>query len=428
MNRSSRTAVRGLALAGAAALALALFSSPAAGRVPLGADLVMDGSDDDALSDGSDDDALYGVTDVVVKLKPGETIEVFSSRWRTSVIDQVGSLRIYLLQPPQDTTAEELASQMESDPALEWVEPNYSNGQPEGDPTYKWGEGNPRVVGNDPGAWTEQPALTTVRAREAHDKSTGVGTVVAVADTGFQLNHPGLVGRLASGGYDFVDNDGLPAEAANGTDDDNDGRIDEGRGHGTHVAGIVLAVAPGSRIMPLRVLDDEGRGHIWMVAEAIWWASAHGADVINLSLGTDVESELLSEAVDDAEDEDIVVVASAGNDAQTQPQWPAADDEVLAVASTSRDDQRSPFSNYGSWVDVAAPGQAIISTFPASVYARWDGTSMAAPFVAGQAALLRAQRPEADEDLLIRRIRSTAVPVGSGLGAGRIDLLASVLR
>jgi len=178
--------------------------------------------------------------------------------------------------------------------------------------------------------------------------------------------------------------------------------------------------------MALRVLDDEGRGDVWVTAEAIWWATAHGADVINLSLGTADESELLSEAVDDAEDEDVIVVASAGNDGASRPQWPAAYDDVLAVASTSLSDRPSPFTNRGSWVDVAAPGQGIVSTFPRAVYARWDGTSMAAPFVAGQAALLRAQRPGSDGEDVAARIRAEAVPVGTGLGAGRIDLAASL--
>jgi len=149
--------------------------------------------------------------------------------------------------------------------------------------------------------------------------------------------------------------------------------------------------------------------------------------VINLSLGTAADSELLEDAVEDAEEDGAVVVASAGNDSRSQKQWPAADDDVVAVASVTPTDARSPFSNVGPWVDVAAPGQCIVSTFPRGVYARWDGTSMAAPFVAAQAALLRGQRPAADPEYLVALIKQTAVPVGPGLGAGRIDLAASLL-
>ena len=120
--------------------------------------------------------------------------------------------------------------------------------------------------------------------------------------------------------------------------------------------------------------------------------------------------------------------ASGGNDSRSLRQWPAADEDAVAVAGVTPTDLRSPFTNFGRWVDVAAPGQGIISSFPRRVYARWDGTSMAAPFVAGQVALLRAQRPTADAETLVARIKRTAVPVGAGLGAGRIDLAASLQR
>ncbi len=150
--------------------------------------------------------------------------------------------------------------------------------------------------------------------------------------------------------------------------------------------------------------------------------------MINLSLGTAADSELLEDAVEDAEEDGAIVVASAGNDNRSQKQWPAADEDALAVASVTPTDVRSPFSNFGAWVDVAAPGQGIISSFPLSVYAKWDGTSMATPFVAGQAALLRSQRPGADPDELMARIKRTAVPAGAGLGGGRIDMAASLLR
>ncbi len=378
--------------------------------------------------DGPNDDALVGVTDVVVKLRPTQTIEEINAKYGTRVLDQVTPVRTYLLSPPATTTPEQLAERMENDAELrlEWGEPNYSDGHPEGNPTYKWDRGEPLVVGSDPMAWGGQRARTTIRTADAHEITRAKGTVVAVLDTGFRLNHPGLVDRFTANGYDFVDDNADPSETFNGVDDDGDGRTDEGRGHGTHVAGIVAVVAPGAKIMPLRVLDDEGLGYVWTAAEAIRWASKRGADVINLSLGTRADSELLEDAVEDAEEDGAVVVASAGNDNRSAKQWPAADDDVVAVASVTPTDDRSPFSNFGPWVDVAAPGQRIVSPFPQQVYARWDGTSMAAPFVAGQAALLRARRPAAESEDLVALIKQTAVPVGAGLGAGRIDLAASL--
>ncbi|MDQ3627535.1 MAG: S8 family serine peptidase [Actinomycetota bacterium] len=378
--------------------------------------------------DGPAEDALEGVTAVVVKLAGSQTIEEINARYGTTVVDQVTPIRTYLLEPPPTTTPTRLVEDLESDLQLqlEWVEPNFADGQPEGSPTYRWDNGSPVVVGSDPAAWRSQQALSTIRGAEAHQTTRGEGTVVAVLDTGVHLGHPGLSDRFTTDGYDFVDDDFVPEETRNGVDDDADGRIDEGWGHGTHVAGVVSAVAPDARIMPLRVLDDEGLGFVWTTAEAIRWASARGADVINLSLGTAADSALLEDAVEDAEEDGAVVVAAAGNENRSQPQWPAADDDAVGVGSVSPADVRSPFSNHGSWVDVAAPGQDIVSTFPAQVYARWDGTSMATPFVSGQAALLRARRPAVEVEQLIRRIRRTAVPVGAGLGGGRIDLAASL--
>lgn len=410
--------VRGRAWIGTVALGLALLMPipPAAG----------DGPSDD----GPNDDAFTGVTDVVVKLTGSQTIGEINAKYGTTVLDQIAPTRTYLLDPPATTTPVQLVEDLENDPALllEWVEPNFADGQPEGNPTYKWDNGKPSIVGSDPTSWRRQRALTTVRAPQAHETTRGEGTVVAVLDTGFRLSHPGLSGRFTANGYDFVDDDTVPAESQNRIDDDADGRTDEGWGHGTHVAGVIAAVAPASKIMPLRVLDDEGTGFVWTTAEAIRWASDRNADVINLSLGTAADSELLEDAVEDAEEDGAIVVASAGNDNRSQKQWPAADEDALAVASVTPTDVRSPFSNFGAWVDVAAPGQGIISSFPLSVYAKWDGTSMATPFVAGQAALLRSQRPGADPDELMARIKRTAVPAGAGLGGGRIDMAASLLR
>ena len=169
-------------------------------------------------------------------------------------------------------------------------------------------------------------------------------------------------------------------------------------GHGTHVAGIVKLVAPQASIMPLRVLDREGYGTTFHVAEAIAYADANGADVINLSLGTPSWSMLLREKVDEAISHGVVVVAAAGNYNSLQPQYPASNvlpaaldkDGLLAVTSVSAAQKKSDFANYGTWVDIVAPGEEILSTYPVSKYAYWSGTSMATPFVSGEAALIHS--------------------------------------
>ncbi|PAD75289.1 MULTISPECIES: S8 family peptidase [Paenibacillus] len=210
--------------------------------------------------------------------------------------------------------------------------------------------------------------------------------VIAVLDTGVQLDHPELAPKLVSG-YDFVDGDAAPYD---------------GNGHGTHVAGIVAAatnnargiagVAPLASIMPVRVLDNSGSGNLSSVASGIIYAVNQGARVINLSLGSRSAAQTLQHAIQYAWDRGVVVIAAAGNENTNAPAYPAYYPNVIAVASTNQRDARSSFSNYGNWVDVAAPGDQILSTHLRGNYAYLSGTSMAAPHVAGVAGLLAAQQ------------------------------------
>jgi subtilisin family serine protease len=169
-------------------------------------------------------------------------------------------------------------------------------------------------------------------------------------------------------------------------------------GHGTHVTGIVARLAPDSKILPVRVLNVDGRGNVFILAYAIDWAVEHGADVINLSLGADADSEVLSDAVARAQEQGVVIVASAGNDNAETKKYPAAFPGVLSITAVDAANRKALFANYGEdWVDLAAPGVGITSTIPVSgslLYATWSGTSMATPFAAGAAALVLEYVPE----------------------------------
>jgi thermitase len=262
--------------------------------------------------------------------------------------------------------------------------------------------------------------------------STGSGMVVAVLDTGAQLDHPALASQLVAG-YDFVDDDTVPADEGNGLDDDDDELVDETVGHGTHVAGIVLLVAPESRIMPLRVLNSDGVGSVFQAAEAIIYATDQGAQVLNLSLGTGLQSQVLQEAVDYARAAGVMIVAAAGNLNSTEPQYPAADEGVIAVAALDEQQLKTSFSNYGSWVDLATPGESIYSALPTDGYGWWSGTSMATPFVSGQIALLCSLAPwltpaQIEGQLLTKALNLDDLnPDYAGqLGAGEPDVAASL--
>ncbi len=225
---------------------------------------------------------------------------------------------------------------------------------------------------------------------------TGAGAVVAVVDTGIDAAHPAFSGRITEG-WDFVDGDNDPAD---------------GNGHGTHVAGIVAAAAdsqtpggaPEATIMPVRVLDDSGAGSNDTVAQGILWAAEHGADVINLSIGDAGPADRFRKggpvalAIRAVSTQATVVVA-AGNDAQYEQLFRAGVDALVVVA-TDPAGQPAPFTNVGDSRAVAAPGVDIRSTalttpsimFPQGTdgYATLSGTSMAAPFVSAEAALLAA--------------------------------------
>ncbi|MCU1676002.1 MAG: peptidase and in kexin sedolisin [Frankiales bacterium] len=254
-------------------------------------------------------------------------------------------------------------------------------------------------------------------------------TIVAIVDTGVDLTHPDLRGRIVAG-RDFVDNDATPQDE---------------NGHGTQVAGIVGAV-PGNgrgiagvvwnaRIMPIRVLDADGYGFDDTIAKGIMWAADHGAGVINLSLGGPEADKVLQTAVRYATKRGALVVIAAGNDGTGVVQYPAAYSEAVAVGATDSTGRLTLFSSYGDWVDVAAPGWNVLSTalrFPGSgSYIAESGTSFSAPYVAGIAALVRAQHPRWSVAQVRRQLLTTARDAGAPgfdpfYGFGVVDAAAAL--
>lgn len=260
--------------------------------------------------------------------------------------------------------------------------------------------------------------------------------VVAVIDTGVDLEHPEFAGKLVDG-WDWANDDGRP---------------DDDHGHGSHVAGIIGAlsnngngvagVAWNTRIMPLKTLRGDGAGYAsWSIA-AVTWAADHGADVINMSLGSVYYNKAYQDAINYARSQGVLVVASAGNcgdgfyylngcNYQDQPSYPGAYNNVMAVASTTQADGQSSFSTQGLYVDIAAPGSSIYSAKKDGSYGYMSGTSQAAPHVAGLAALVKAAYPGYGPDQIQATIQEAAVDLGvSGkdiqFGWGRIDAAAAL--
>jgi subtilisin family serine protease len=229
-------------------------------------------------------------------------------------------------------------------------------------------------------------------------------------------------------GWNFVDGNNDTTESRNDP-------LTTVAGHGTFIAGLVALLAPECRIMPVRTFPVEGVTDAFTVAAAVKYAADHGADVINLSLGSSAPSALLQEALVDARARGIMIVAAVGNDgSETNPQFPSILPEVLAVAAIDVSSHKASFSNFGNHVDVCAPGDRLVSTFPGNregEYARWSGTSFAAPLAAAEAALvLSADRHQPDVKQVIE---DTAVGIdhlnpglAAKLGKGRIDPLRAL--
>lgn len=249
--------------------------------------------------------------------------------------------------------------------------------------------------------------------------------IVAVVDTGVDLKHPDLKGHLLPG-YNVFDSSKPPQDDV---------------GHGTHVAGIIGAIVNNgegvagmtwfNKILPVKALDSTGAGTTYSVAEGIIWAADHGAKVINLSLGNYAEAQFLHDAVKYAYDKDVVIIAATGNDNTERPGYPAAYPEVFAVSATDQKRARAPFSNYGDYVDVVAPGSSIASTYPNNQYAALSGTSMACPHVTALAALIRSENPALTNEQVMDIMRKNVIDLGvkgrdKYFGYGQIDVMKAL--
>lgn len=267
--------------------------------------------------------------------------------------------------------------------------------------------------------WPSEWAPAKVNAPAAWDLTTGSEKIViAILDSGVDYSQPDLQGAFVPG-RDIVNSDSDPGDDY---------------GHGTQVAGVAAARSNNGigiasycwrcAVMPVKVLGATGAGSVADVAAGIVWATDHGARVINLSFGTTSASPTLSDAVKYAHDRGVVLVAAAGNSSSNTPTYPAAFPEVIGVAGSTSTDELTNASNFGSWVDVAAPG-CNFTTGVRSWYGTFCGTSSAAPAVAGIAGLALSLAPGAGNTQVEEAIEKTAVPVPY-VRYGRVDAAATL--
>jgi thermitase len=383
---------------------------------------------------------------VLVKFKggapPDRAVATLAHRGLRAVV-QIPRLGVLAVAVPQGQERAALES-LRRDPLVAYAELNHAARALE--------------APDDP-RWPEQWNMALIRADLAWEVITDThGIVIAALDSGVDLGHPDLEARIWTN----------PGEVpGNALDDDGNGKVDDVHGwhfyhactysgcqsgenrdvqdkdgHGTHVAGIAAAEADnglgvaglawGAALMPVKVLEDS-YGVAWYsdIAAGMVYATDNGAAIINLSLGGEEPSQVLEDAVAYAHQRGVFIVAAAGND-DGPILYPAACDPVVAVGATDSADRRASFSNHGPELDMVAPGVDILSTWPVGrSYFHRSGTSMAAPHVAGLAALVWAADPHLTNDEVTVIIEGTAVDVGNPgwdeeHGQGRIDAYAAL--
>lgn len=387
---------------------------------------------------------------------PNQLIVKYKGTRSTRLVDMAKVLRddtalqTVLLSPLAGRTVDQLATDLAKDPTVEWVDQNWivTVPSPVADKRAPLQAPGIAFETNDPLA-KQQWHLPKINVAQAWQTSQGEGIIVAVVDTGIDTRHPDLVANLVPG-FNSLDNTNDPT-------DDN--------GHGTHVAGIIGAVAgngigmagvsPKAKIMPIRALGDQG-GSAQSVSAGIQYAVDHGASVINLSLGSTKPSKAIESAIKYALKKGVSVVAAMGNsgDQGNPRQWPASYAGVVAVGATDPQDKITPWSDFGEWIAVSAPGYGIWSTFPTyetsltrlakqnpgalppeakiqTNYSALSGTSQATPVVAGIIANMRSVQKGLTRAQIRDQIMKSSRDVGPAgfdahYGAGLVDAAAAV--
>ena len=343
----------------------------------------------------------YVPDQILVKFLPGTPEKIKSDihgRLGGSVVGVIPGIDVQVVKIPKNKVDEKVRAYL-AEASIRFAEPDYIV---------------KAILTPNDAYFANQWGMVKIQAPEAWGITQGSSDVkVAILDTGIDQNHEDLAAKI-------VANKNFTTSTT----------VDDKYGHGTHVAGIAAAITNNSRgvagagfnssLMNVKVLGDNGSGYYSWIANGIIWAADNGAKVINLSLGGTSGSSTLESAVNYAWGKGAVLVAAAGNDNTASPLYPAYYTNVVAVAATDQDDGKASFSNYGSWVDIAAPGVDIFSTLPNHTnrigilnYGSLSGTSMATPHVAGVAALVWASEHGTDNSSVRNRIEGTADASGT---------------
>ncbi|SCZ06532.1 S8 family serine peptidase [Alkaliphilus peptidifermentans] len=364
---------------------------------------------DDLLAESLQDNG-FAVVDYFLNLGQENSVQAMSNEFKELALKTMGE--VYLVEYSKDyASIDDAISELKTlltknGLSVKYIEPNYTVHVLDDDVSINM-HNNQRwhyEMINAPQAWNITTGSSNVR--------------MAVLDTGIDHNHVSLSNLV---------NTSLGRSYVGGTTMDR-------HGHGTHVAGtiasygVVSGVMKNATLIPVKVLGDDGSGSMYGIQQGILYAASINSDVINMSLGGGGYSQSVNDACQTAVNNGTIVVAASGNDGKATISYPAAYSSVIAVGSVTSSRTRSSFSNYGTGLDLVAPGSNIYSTYPNNQYRTFSGTSMASPHVAGVAGLLRSVNPNITPTQARNILKSTAQPAGSAYeyGAGIVDAFAAV--
>lgn len=348
---------------------------------------------------------------VIVGLSPATPVPVAGSSLFGGIVERsLPQIDAIALRLPDGVSVTGAAENIAKLPGVRYAEPDYMMSVAD--------------TPNDP-FFSQQYGPRKLTCDIAWDIWKGdANTVIAIVDTGINYAHPDLSAKYV-GGFDEYNNDADPMDD---------------HGHGTHCAGIAAAstnnqvgiagVAYNCKLMGVKVLGAGGSGSTDTVAAGIIYAADHGAKVVSLSLGCECYETAMRDAVNYAWSQGVVVCAAAGNNGSSTLFYPAGHDNAIAVGATDSQDKKAGFSNYGSWVDVAAPGVGILSSY-FNGYTQLSGTSMACPHVAGAAGLLYSKmgaRSAANAQSVRNLLETTGDNIGTWIAHGRVNLAYAIAK
>ena len=401
-----------------------------------------------------------------------QDISALADKYQVTVLRTLDSNQcVHLVKAPNPLSAATFALGAPADPAVKYVEQDQATSVSESTYTSRAAVSpttDPLVPGiaalvNYYGdqvrsGYANQSTASLINLPAVHTQYTLGGGIVAVIDTGIDPGHPALQ-RWIVPGYDFINNlPGVPNELADVSqstvglldnsntevpvylnqstvgllDQSTVGLLDGNRlpgafGHGTMTAGLIHLVAPNAQIMPLKAFHADGTGAISDIVNAIYFAVAHGAKVINMSFSSAAASQSLTDAIHYASAKGVICVASAGNDGGMVVVYPAASAGSIGVASTNSRKKRSVFSNYGvPSAHMGAPGEALITSYPGGHYAGVWGTSFSTALVSGAAALITQLHPRATSSDLKDAFEHGYQVDDQGIGDAGLDALACI--